>query len=465
MAEPTAEATTDEYTRPVTDLARRIATVATQAGTAGLVPLLEAEHPADIANALELLDPEERLGSFAVFPAHQAAEVLEELEPEYRDELLDDIGDERLLRILEEASADDAVYFLDHIDQDRALRLLQELDKALRQQLLEQFELPDDTAGHIMTRDLISFRPGTKITQIFHQLQGRAQAIEGFLYVTDPLGHYLGRVGLRELVVAAPEATAASIMKDPDLTVGLDTDREDVAGLMQTYHLRAVPVVDEAHRLCGQVTWDDAVDALEAEAEADMLALAGTSEDLEDNDPPLRRAWQRLPYLVITAIGGFIMAKLIDNSDDKMHARFPILLAFLPMVMALAGNIGIQCATVTVRSIATGELANDRVWRRSFREMNTGLLLAVILSLLCGGGAWALLSWNGEPVMLGLVIGCSLLGAIAMAAGFGVFVPLGCQRFGIDPAIAAGPFVTMLNDVSAVLIYLVVAGVLMAQLT
>jgi magnesium transporter len=243
--------------------------------------------------------------------------------------------------------------------------------------------------------------------------------------------------------------------------VDLTTDREEMVGLMQRYHLGAIPVVDESRHLRGMVTWDDAIDVLEAEADEDILALAGTSEDLEDNDGVIRRALLRMPYLVITVAGGFIVAKLIDSQSTELLARFPLLMAFLPLVPALGGNIGLQCSTVTVRSIATGEINAGRMVSRSVREVATGAVLALVMATVCGLGALALVLLGDQPPALSFVIASALAVAIVIAATMGVMIPLTCIRLGIDPAIAAGPFITMLNDVAGTTIYLLTASLLL----
>ena len=281
------------------------------------------------------------------------------------------------------------------------------------------------------------------------------------IYIVDAHQRLVGYLSLRALVRAEPQHKVGQLMDRDPISVLLETDQENVSNLMQRYHLRSIPVVDHEKRIRGEITWDDAFDILEAELEEDMMAIAGTAEDLDANDGVLRRATLRMPWLIITAIGGFIMAKMIHAESDSMLAQHPLLLAFLPLVPALGGNIGIQSATVTVRSIATGELASGRLLQRTMREMATGIILALVLSLLCTLGAWGLIVLNGDGyTATALIIGLSLMMAIVLAAVFGVFIPLGCQRFNIDPAIAAGPFITMLNDISGVGIYLALASLL-----
>lgn len=444
-------------------IARRLWVTFQEDGPGGLSIAASSLRPADVASALAQLDPEQRAKVFLALPAELAGQVLEAEDPELRDELLAAADDRRLLEILGSVDADDAVYFLDHLDESRAVALLTRMDERLRQQLAEQYELPEDSAGRLMTRDVAILRSFMTAGQALDLLRSRDRPHEGYLYVVDARSRLAGVLGLRTLVRADPRTVVGQLMDREPMTVGLDTDQEEVVELMQRYHLRAVPVVDAEGHLCGQVTWDDAIDAMEAEANEDILALAGTGEDLEENAGVVERARKRLPYLLVTAIGGFVMANLIEGEVDRLSA-LPLLIGFLPLVPALGGNIGIQCSTVTLRSIATGELTPRRVMSRTMRELATGLTLAVLLSVICGLGAMAIVLITGQDVVVGAIIGVAMLLAIVVAAAIGVFVPLACMRMGIDPAIAAGPFITMLNDVSGVGIYLATATLMLGAL-
>jgi magnesium transporter len=444
-------------------VASRLLTLLDEDGPGAVAIAASSIHMADLGGALTSLEPEARSHLFLALTAHIAGEVLEEMPPELRDELLADTSDERVVAILNEANADDAVYFLDHLDQERAEGLLRRLDQRLRSQLEEQFELPDDTAGHMMTRDVVILRPFMTAGQAVEAIRNRDRPYEGALFVVNADASLVGVIPLRKLVIAESRKPVGEVMDPDPISAKLDTDRTEVVDLMQRYHMRALPVVDGKGHLCGQITWDDALDAMEAEAEEDLLALAGTSEDPEDNPSIWRRASQRMPYLLVTTIGGFVMANIIERYTHSL-AAFPILVGFLPLVPALGGNIGIQSATVTLRSIATGEFQKGSVVARTLREIGTGVVLAVCLSFISGIGAAVMIAVGGGQAALSIIITVSMLLAIVVAAGFGVFIPMMCNRIGIDPAIAAGPFITMLNDVTGVGIYLTTATILLAMM-
>ncbi|TVR43611.1 MAG: magnesium transporter [Planctomycetota bacterium] len=420
---------------------------------------------ADLTRILERMGLRERtLQTFLALPVGLAAEVLEEAHPETRDQLLNEISDRHLAEILQEADADDAVYFLDHLDEERAEHLLNSLDDNLRAQLEEQWDLDEDSAGRIMQREVATVRPFHSAEQAVARLRSHPDLPDSPVYVVDAQSRLIGVIGYRDLVFAQPQSRMSSLMDRDPMQITLDTDREKVASLMQRYHLAAIPVVDSGKVLRGMITWDDAIDVIEAEAHEDMLAMAGTREDIEDNDGIFRRARYRLPFLLVTVCGGFVVAGVIDSRADTLLSDFPILMAFLPLVPALGGNIGLQCSTVTIRSIALGHHTPGRRMIRSMREVATGSVLAVALAVLCGLGALGLILFSDQPFMLAGVIATSLLVAVILAATLGVAIPNACIRLGIDPAIAAGPFITMLNDITGVTIYLMVASLLLASL-
>lgn len=445
------------------DLAGRLTITLQEDGPGGLAIAATALRIADLALALEAIEGDgERERLFLALPQNLAAETLEELSPETRDKLLESTNDEHLVGIIAKAADDDAIYFLEHLDEGRAVDLLARLDQATQRELSLQFELPEDTAGRIMTRDLAVLRPFMTAAQAIEALRAHKRH-EGPLFVVDAGNRLVGTMRFRELVFAQSADLVSGLMERDPIHVRIDSDREEVAQLMQRYHLSAVPVVDEADHLHGMITWDDAVDVLEAEAEEDMLHIAGTVEDPEDNDGVLRRSMLRLPYLIVTVIGGFAMAKIIDGQTDELLSRHPILMGFLPMVPALAGSIGLQCSTVTVRMIATGSLAADRVFSRGVREVLTGVFLGLLLSILCMGGAAVITILGSGQLLLAGVIGLALFLAISLAGLMGVLIPVVCMRVNIDPAVAAGPFITMLNDVLGVSIYLITAGLLVGS--
>ncbi len=446
--------------------ARRLLTLLDEDGPGALVIAATSLKRADLSSAFDTLDDErDRQRLFCALPVDIAGEVLEEMQPATRDSVLETTDDMRLSRILAEADADDAVYFLDHLDDERAAKLLAQMDSKLRQQLEEQYELPDETAGRIMTREIITLRSFLTAAQAIAHMQGMQEERNRVtaLYVVDAEARLVGVLAFRKLVFAPARATVASLMDREVISVSLETDRENVARLMQKYHLLSIPVVDQEQRIHGAVSWDNAVEVLEAEAEEDMLAIAGTAETTEAAPSLVKRTCLRMPWLVITVIGGFINAMVIQGYGAGLATQ-ALLIGFMPMVGAMGGNIGLQCSTVTVRGLATGAIVPGRGPASILREISIGLMLAVSMSLLCGVGSAIFGAWQGEGAYVGAIVGISLFITVSIAAALGVLVPLTCARYRIDPAIAAGPFITMLNDTSGYVIYITTVNAMLATM-
>jgi len=442
---------------------QRLVTILAEDGPGCLSIAATSLRPADVAAAFESLDDKQRRDLFIALPPEFASQVLEELRPQSRDHLLAESDDEHLAKVLSESSADDAVYFLDHLDDDRAQHLLSKLEDQLRNQIGEQYELPDRSAGRLMKRDVVTLRSFMTAAQAIDRLRANGSTAPSALYVIDADGRLVGVLAFRQLVFAPPGTLVSALMDRDPLTVRPETDKEEVARILQKYHLLAVPVVDDKNRIHGVVTWDDAVEVLEAAAEADLLSIAGTSERSADNETTLRRAWLRLPWLTITAIGGFINANVIAAAGAGLEKQM-ILVGFMPLVGAMGGNIGLQCSTVTVRGLATGAIGPGSLMASAVREVSTGILLALAMAVVCGLGAAGVALVQHQPATLGLLVGISLFLAVLLAAGLGVIIPLACTRFRIDPALAAGPFITMLNDVSGYAIYIATVNALLRVL-
>ncbi|MBA3686632.1 MAG: magnesium transporter [Planctomycetes bacterium] len=438
-------------------IATRLLTLLDEDGPGALAIAASSLRAADIAAVMAVVSERQRVQVFCGLPPDLAGQVLEELRPELRDQLLESSDDQHLAKILAEADADDAIYFLDHLDDERAAKLLSQLDAKLRAQLEEQYEANEETAGRIMSREIVTLRSFLTAAQAIAHLQAlrNDEAAHNFstLYVVDAEARLVGVLPFRQLIFAPPRACLTTLMDRDIITATPDTDREKVARMMQKYHLLTVPVVDTEGRIRGIVTWDDAVDVLEAEAEEDLLAIAGTSETPEDNDSLLKRASLRMPWLLITALGGFINAKIIAGYGYGLKEQM-ILIGFMPLVCAMGGNIGLQCSTVTVRNLATGAIGPGRGLASVGREVGTGFLLAVAMSIICGIGGTVVAYTSGYSPIVGAIMATSLLLVVVMASLFGVIVPLTCQRCHFDPALAAGPFITMLNDVGGNLVYI-----------
>jgi magnesium transporter len=225
---------------------------------------------------------------------------------------------------------------------------------------------------------------------------------------------------------------------------------------MQKYDLEAIPVVDELGRLVGRITIDDIIDVIKEEADKDYQLAAGISQDVEADDSILELTKARLPWLVLALFGGFIAVKVAEQFAGAMN-EYKVLFFFTPLIAAMAGNVGVQSSAIVVQGLANNTLGGT-LWQRLFKEMRlslfNGLILAVILLL----GSHFLL---GVDYMIGITVATALITVIVIASLIGTFVPITLNKYGVDPALATGPFITTSNDIFGLLIYFSIAKLIL----
>ncbi len=415
------------------DLARRLADI----------------HPSDLADLLPDFEPQEQAALFTLLEPERAADVLAELDAETRDELLGLLPTAEIRSILEELEPDEAADVIGEFEPEEILEALEGLeDRSEIQQLLEY---PPETAGGLMTTEFVTLPPHVSVREAIEQARGASETTHrDYLFVTDEAGRPVGRVPLAKLVFSPPDALVADVA-DPDVhAVAADMDREQVAEIVRRYDLLSVPVTDPSDgSMRGIITVDDVFDAAADEAAEDMYRLAGTGATDPLHQPIWQRALLRLPWLLVTLVPGFIVGSIMRWLGYDMGEEASLLL-FLPVMVAMCGNVSIQSSTIMVRGLATGDVRAYRAVTILRREVTVAALVGVACAVIAGGVGWLFFGQMGY----GLVVSVSMLLGILSAAVNGTLIPLGCHGVGVDPALASGPFVTSLNDILGTLIYL-----------
>jgi len=272
------------------------------------------------------------------------------------------------------------------------------------------------------------------------------------IFVVDADRRVLGGVGLDTLLRTQRPVRIESLMAPEEYTAHTDQDQEEVAEIFKRYNAVSIPVVDDGERLVGVLTFDDMVDVIEQEADEDIRALAGVNADEEASDPVVSIARGRLPWLLINMVTAFLAATVIRGFESEIQ-KMVALAALAPIVASMGGNAGTQTMTVTVRALSTRQFQAKAAWRTVLREMTVGILNGAALAIAVGAVA-AL--WFRDP-QIGMVIGIAMQ-VVLIAAGLGgVLVPLALDRFGIDPAVSSGPFVTTMTDIVGFFTFLGVA--------
>jgi magnesium transporter len=430
------ELTAAELARPVGE--------ALDSGDAARVKALVADlAPPDLADLLELIEPEARVKLIATLGAAFPNEALSELDETVRDELLRELPKDMLGRAVAELETDDAAYILENLEEADKREILAQLPAADRAALERNLEYPEDTAGRLMQTDFVAVPPFWTVGQVIDYMREAEDLPETFsdIYVVDPSYHVVGGVDLSRLLRTKREVPIEKIM-DGDTEVVLATaDQEAVARQFERYDLKSAPVVDADRRLVGVVTVDDVVEVIQEEAEEDLRRLGGVGdESVADNVVSAVRS--RFLWLFInlgTALLASSVIKLFDATIEEMVA----LAVLMPIVASMGGNAATQTMTVAVRAIATQELGPVNAARVVLREAYVGLVNGFVFAAIIG---LVVLAWFGMGT-LGLVIAAAMMCNFLAAALAGILIPLGLHRAGFDPAVASGVFVTTVTDV------------------
>jgi len=429
--------------------------------SAALKADLERQNAGDIAAALDALPDEKKDIVFGLLEDEQASEVLDEVQTATRLDLIEDLDADKLSEIIHAMPPDEAIDLLAEIPEKTAEEVL-ELFTPEEQKLLERLlSYPPESAGGIMTPVVVKVRDELTVEQTLRYLRENIRAEEIFyIYAVDRSGRLTGTVSTRKLITARSELFIRDLMEKELISVPADLDQEDVARLFSRHSLLAIPVVDSGGRLLGQITVDDVMDVLEDEATEDAFKLAGTDDAELRSESAVRIARIRLVWLLICLAGTFLSGMVIRSFESTLQGVIS-LAVFIPSIMAMGGNSGIQTTTVTVRGLATGAVGTIGIVRVIFRELRVALLLGVACGALTGLIAHL---WLGSPY-LGLVVGIAMFCSISWASMMGVLLPLTFNKLNVDPAVASGPFIITMNDAVSLLIYFALVSMLLRHMS
>lgn len=389
---------------------------------------------------------------------------------EIKGEVFSNVGEDTVPNLIEGLNLDDVVEILDLMPKDDVADLLGRLPVEKSDAILEMMKKEgseevegllhygDDTAGGIMVPDFIALREDTTARAAIESLQEEHLDVEMpfYLYVVDANGKLIGVSSLRQLVVVPPNTPLKDFMTTDVFAVKTDMDQEEVAKIVARYDILAVPVVDDTNQLVGIVTVDDVIDIIREEATEDILKMAGAGGDFVETKSIFKNIKMRMPWLFASCIGGIIASFIIGYFQESL-SKLAYLAAFIPVIMGMGGNIGVQSATITVRGLATGRLNIRDIWSVVSKQLMVGLILGLIYGFVVG--LVAQLKYSRE--LFALSVGIAVLCSMTMAALAGSLVPMTLAKINIDPAIASGPFVTTAIDIISVTLYFIIATTLL----
>jgi magnesium transporter len=414
--------------------------------TPNLINLLQKQHPADLAQIFAELPEKERHAAFNTLVEKNgklAMEALSELGPEKGAELLALRSAEEIARLTQEIASDDAAALVDHLPEDLSTVVLEMIRPKPGGGVSELLEYEERTAGRLMNPNVFALPEELTAGESITALQNaRDVEMVFYLYVVDERRHLVGVVSLRRLLLVPPDTPLKRIMTTDVYSARVDTDQEEVARMVASYNLLAIPVVDAENKLTGVITVDDVIDVIKDEATEDVFRLAGVSKDDGVLTPPQESLRRRLPWLGVNLVTAFLAASVVgwfSNTIDKVVA----LAALMPIVAGMGGNAATQTLAVIVRGLALGELTWSNARQALLKEGLVGLGNGLALGLVAAIGTWV---WKGSPV-LGGVLALAMIINMFIAATAGTLIPLGLRALKVDPALASSVFITTLTDV------------------
>ena len=413
-----------------------------------LTVFLDELHPSDIADLIEHLDDdEERVRVFDLLPAEVASEALAEMEAhEHPEDILAAFDPDRIGELIGELSSDDAADLIGELEPAEQARVLATLAPTEAGELRELIAYPEDSAGGIMTTELVAISVHLTAGEAIQEVRRQARELDTEFYnifVVDLIRRLQGLVTLQDLVIAEPSSPIAELVEPPVMTVPVDMDQEEVGRLIARYNEPSVAVLGPNDILLGRITWDDVMDVIEAEQTEDLLRLAGIGSEEEVRGGWTEAVRSRLPWLALNtltaAVGAFVIYQFTETIDQMLA-----LAALLPVIAALGGNAGTQALAVTVRRLALTRETAARRWSVAAKEVVVGLVNGLALGLIVGVGSYFLFG----TFALGIVVLFAMWGNLIVASVAGAFVPVLLERVGADPAVASSVFVTAVTDVA-----------------
>ena len=421
--------------------------------------MIDDLHPADIAEIYEEINIEEAKYLYMLLDPETASDVLVELEEDDREKFLKVLPSEiiasHFIGHMESDDAADVIGDLSEVKKQEVLRHIDDLERA--GDIVDLLAYDEDTAGGLMAKELISVNENWSLTNCLREMRKQAEDVDElyYIYVIDDDNILKGVLSLKSMLLASSETLIKDIYETGAHSVGTEAPSDEVAQIMEKYDLVVLPVVDSIGRLMGRITIDDIVDVIRDEAEKDYQMASGIAGDVETTDSPWRLSRARLPWLIIGLLGGIFVAALIGRFEEDLKIN-PEMAFFIPLIAAMAGNVGIQSSAIIVQGLANNSLGLESTFRKLVKEFIVALFNGLILSVILFG-------YNilfSDSMALTYTVSISLFSVILFAALFGTLIPLMLNRFKLDPALATGPFITTTNDIMGLLIYFLVGRLL-----
>ena len=417
-------------------------------------------HYADLAEIINELESIERIYLIKIIDSDKTSDVLTEVDEDVREEILKTLSEKEIAGEIKELDSDDAVDILSELSDEKQEKVISLIkDESITENIRELLNYDEDSAGGLMAKELISVNENWSVLKCLREIRKQAKDIKRVhsIYVLNKKKILIGRLSLKDLITSPSKSKIQEIYIPKVDYVHVNDSADEVAKLMSKYDLEAIPVVGDNNELLGRITIDDIVDFIKDEAEEDYLLAAGISNDVEADDSIFELTKARLPWLILGLFGGLGSVFILESFENIMASKeLRALFFYTPLIAAMAGNVGVQSSAIVVQGLANdvikGSLISRLIKEVSLTILN-GLILSIII-ILFGLGI-------NQSLEMSITISVSMIFVIIVAALIGTSVPILLDKFGIDPAIATGPFITTGNDVIGILLFFYIAKLIL----
>lgn len=411
---------------------------------------LEDIKPADITALLYEFNSEESKYVLDLLSLEIRSQIINDLDSESRVQFLKVYKSSELTEVVNMLDSDDAADILNELPIKISEEIIAGLDAMLRSQVIDLLRYDANVAGGLMAKELIKARDYWTVVQCIDEIRKQAENVTKFyaVYVVDDQDKLLGRVALSKLILTDSKTLVKEIFDDDVIAVETYQEDSEVAEVMKKYDLESVPVVNVQGHLVGRITIDDVVDVISEQAEEERQIMSGITENVEEDDSIWLNTRARLPWLLIGILGGLLSARFMGFFEAEL-ARVTAIAFFVPLIQATGGNVGIQSSSLVVQSLANPSFVDEGLWQRLLKVFSVALINGFFLSAIVYGVTWIVFGAG----ILNLVVSIALFCVVLFASFIGTITPLILNRFGFNPALASGPFITTTNDLLGIAIY------------
>ncbi len=430
---------------------------------------VENKNDVFIRKSLDLVRHEDVSSLLEEFSAEESKYILELLEKEVASDVIEDLDEDTRSKFLTVFEPEELAEYIEEIETDDAADILNDLPIKVREEvianivnsekadyIIELLRYDEDCAGGLMAKELIKANVNWNVVQCIEEIRRQAENVEKIyaVYVVDDNEKLLGRVSLKEIVLAKSAAKIADIYTTEVISIYTYQKEEEIADIIQKYDLEAAPVINVQGKLVGRITVDDIIDVITEMADQERKLMAGIAEDVEEDDSVWVLSRARLPWLVIGLIGGLMGAGFIEFFEDDLM-KVATLAFFIPLIIATGGNVGIQSSALVVQGLASLSIFEASIWQKFIKT----ILVAIFNGFVLGGLVYVFVYFKYDPI-LAFVVGIALFSVVMLASLLGTLIPLVLDKMGFNPALASGPFITTTIDLIGLAVYFTVAHLL-----